>query len=292
MNNSKNVICEIIKNYKNLEESIVSQLFLSVSNHQLTTGTFREHIWKSLFEQIIPKKFVIEQGIFIIDSNGIISREVDLAVFDEQYTPYIFNYGNIRFIPIEAVAVVIQCKSRSLDIDSLKDWSDSIDNLKTDIQSIVRIANRILDYKTEVLDKKIEKPEDEKHNMTQTATRPIKILCHLNGKNNQVSNLFDIEIAANENIKGLRIMSGCKDSLNDWYMHLNHAQTGYDPWILKPQLKNKLSELKVSKSVNGEIKENTLLTLIFQLNQLLMIINNPIFFPHIAYVEMFKNHLS
>ena len=70
----------------------------------------RDRVWKSLFEMIIPKKYCIEQSVFIIDSYGNISREVDLAVYDEMYTPYIFNYGEIKFIPIEAVAVVVQCK--------------------------------------------------------------------------------------------------------------------------------------------------------------------------------------
>jgi hypothetical protein len=52
-------------------------------------------------------------------------------------------------------------------------------------------------------------------------------------------------------------------------------------------MENKLSDLAVSN--NG--KESSLLTLIFQLNQLLMIINNPMLFPHKAYVEMFKGYL-
>ncbi len=33
----------------------------------------------------------------------------------------------------------------------------------------------------------------------------------------------------------------------------------------------------------------SILTLTFQLNQLLMLINNPIQFPHLAYVEMFNS---
>lgn len=107
-------IQSILKNYSHLEESIAFQLSLS-ANHPPTTGACREKIWMSLFRQIIPRKFSIEQGVFIIDSCGNISQEVDLAVFDEQYTPYIFNYSNIKFIPIEAVAMVIQCKSTSID---------------------------------------------------------------------------------------------------------------------------------------------------------------------------------
>lgn len=110
----ENAISKIRSNYVSLEKSIVDQLSLEVTKHQLTTGTYRETVWKSLFDMIIPRKFCIEQGVFIIDSKGKISDEVDLVIFDEMYTPYIFNYGKIKFIPIEAVAVVVQCKSKNL----------------------------------------------------------------------------------------------------------------------------------------------------------------------------------
>ena len=38
----------------------------------------------------------------------------------------------------------------------------------------------------------------------------------------------------------------------------------------------------------NEIREYTLLSFIFQFNQMLMMINNPMFFPHKAYVDMFN----
>ena len=40
--------------------------------------------------------------------------------------------------------------------------------------------------------------------------------------------------------------------------------------------------------VKNEIREYTLLSFIFQFNQMLMMINNPMFFPHKAYVDMFN----
>jgi hypothetical protein len=92
-------ISKIKQNYIRIEKSIVEQLFLEFPNHQPTVGSYREDVWYSLFRQIVPYKFAIEKSVFIIDSKGEISKEVDLAIYDEQYTPYIFNYGNVRFIP-------------------------------------------------------------------------------------------------------------------------------------------------------------------------------------------------
>lgn len=51
------------------------------------------------------------------------SREVDLAIFDEQYTQYIFRYENMKYIPIEVVVVMVQYKSKGLKAASLADWT-------------------------------------------------------------------------------------------------------------------------------------------------------------------------
>ena len=111
---SRKIIKHIKENYKRLEEGIVNQLYFE-NEHSGTIGSYREKIWKEMFQSIIPKKFVIEQSVFLIDSKGNVSNEVDLVIFDEMYTPYIFRYYNLKFIPIEAVAVVVECKSTSMD---------------------------------------------------------------------------------------------------------------------------------------------------------------------------------
>lgn len=113
----ENIIDNIIDNYLSVEKSIVEQLYMKHDIHGGTVGSQREDVWKQLFEMIVPKKFVIEESIFIIDSSWNnkksrsekqigISKEVDLAIIDENYTPYIFRYGKLKFVPIEAVAVV------------------------------------------------------------------------------------------------------------------------------------------------------------------------------------------
>ena len=74
-------IVDIIENYIQNETTIIKQLYFVAKNQGPIIGGFREDIWREMFQQIIPKKFVIEQSVFIIDSNGKVSREVDLAIF-------------------------------------------------------------------------------------------------------------------------------------------------------------------------------------------------------------------
>lgn len=231
----ESIIQNIKDNYKKMEEGIVKQLYFS-ENHGGIVGHYREKIWAQMFQNIIPKKFVIEQSVFIIDSYGKVSKEVDLAIFDEMYTPYVFKYYDLKFIPIEAVAVVVQCKSKNMETQNLKEWKESISNLHTSSRSLVRIQSCLASGGVP----------------TQTATRPLCILCCLN---NELQNLteFDAIIRANE--------------------------------------KEDISTYSLGKyTVHDNGSELSLMTFNFQLNQLLMLINNPMLFPHIAYAEMFSGH--
>lgn len=281
---SGKIVKHIKENYKRLEEGIVNQLYFGVE-HGGTIGSYREKIWKEMFKSIIPKKFVIEQSVFLIDSKGNVSNEVDLAIFDEMYTPYIFQYYNLKFIPIEAVAVVIECKSTSMEKDNLKNWADSISKVKTSSSknSYARMAQLISCGPA----------------MTQTATRPLRILCCLNEeyKNllNKQEKIFDVVIRAlDKNKKELSVKwDATKKYLFDWYQCLNHAE-GQEQKQEKEKKEIKgeegLKHQDFSKyNVKDGNEELSLMSFNFQLNQILMLLNNPMLFPHLDYVEMFNN---
>lgn len=272
------VIKSIINNYEQVERSIVEQLYFR-HEHGTTIGGFREEIWMQMFEQIIPKKFALEQSVFLIDSKGNVSKEVDLAIFDEMYTPYIFRKGRIKFIPIEAVAVAVQCKSTNVDKDKLEVWCDSIKGLETNTHSVTRtIINLVVGPAK-----------------SQSGTRPIIILCSLENPSTCIKEKFDFTIVALKDGDGERIkVSHSKDyDLSEWHKELNmlgdtnvdYKEKDDDDVVVDDNLKRKLCKY----SVNHNNKEISLLTLNFQLNQLLMLINNPMLFPHIDYVEMFND---
>ncbi len=276
-------ICNIIDNYVQNEKALVNQLYFKAC-HGTTIGGFREDIWRGMFEQIVPKKFVIEQSVFIIDSGGRVSNEVDLAIFDETYTPYIFRYGRLKFLPIEAVAVTVECKSTSLDQSKLKGWAESIAALKTSCNSYTRTINKICVGEVEP-------------NPTQSATRPMRILCCLNEGivNEQLDSgdkLFDFIIRAAEKEQNLKIETdNTKENLREWYLVLNHVCSRPDKEETGSTKleKVKLDDYRVNCLVDNQEVPVTLLTLNLQLNQLLMLINNPILFPHKAYAEMFDD---
>lgn len=317
----KITIKNIIENYTQLEQSIVSQLKMCNDLHSTTTGTAREDIWLQLFESIIPRKFVIEHSIFIIDSQRHVSREVDLAIIDNSYTPYIFHYGRLKYVPIEAVAVVIECKSTKIlfqeeDAETGKKeaymtaWCSSIEQLCTSNHSITRMANGMVvdgivhnvikDWKSDPDNPKYI--ESQLVTSTQTSTRPIRIFCgyktELSDANlKNLEKFFDFiliatpgDIKKSEKNKISIHIPKCEESLQYWYKKLNHYKpaTNESLAIIENNiLKGRhLQEYEVYSENDGS--KISLLSFNFQLNQLLMILNNPLLFPHLAYVEMFN----
>ncbi len=162
----KDVFNKIHKNYNYLNEMMVSEMEIT-SKHDVLTGDYREQLWIELFRSIIPKKFSIAQGVIIIDSYGNVSKEIDIAVYDEQYTPYVFQYNTLKFIPIEAVAVVIECKSKILKPKILGEWVDTLKALEPRSCGIARIVSG---YSCGITNK------------SQIKTRPIRILASMNIK--------------------------------------------------------------------------------------------------------------
>ncbi|CAM3821971.1 DUF6602 domain-containing protein [Marinicrinis lubricantis] len=293
----KKAIRHIVNNYAELEESIVSQLCFQ-SQHPGTTGGFREEVWKNMFEQLIPRKFSIARSVFIIDSGGRISNEVDLAIYDEQYTPYIFRHGILKYIPIEAVSVVVECKSQKPEPNVLKDWLEGIKELKTSPKAVTRMNPAVIFG---------ENLQEKKH--TQTSTRPVRVLCHTNESELSIPDGFDIIIHPRGKRLSIKLTSERQD-LEYWYDELNHSDEKYKKYAkafdgsepgetggkqaMGAEEKKKSYDLRnyrvhVNRNRNNEEKEEiSLLSLTFQLNQLLMLINNPMLFPHKAYVDMFN----
>lgn len=268
------IIKNIKDNYASMEEGIVNQLYFA-GHHGSTIGHYREKIWSEMFKSIVPKKFVIEQSVFLIDSQGKVSNEVDLAIFDETYTPYIFRYYDLKFIPIEAVAVVVECKSTSMNAEQMGVWVQSISGLKTSSsqQSFVRTIHEITSNTAP----------------TQKATRPLRILCCLNDEYKaEMSKFFDVVIRAQKDEKKLDIKwSEEQKNLFDWYWCLNHAEETEKDEEIKGKENAEKHNLDEYKVFSGG-SELSLMSFNFQLNQILMLINNPMLFPHLDYAKMFN----
>ena len=46
----------------------------------------------------------------VVDSRGVFSEQIDVVVFDRQYSPFIFNFQNQTIVPAESVYAAFEAK--------------------------------------------------------------------------------------------------------------------------------------------------------------------------------------
>lgn len=270
---------QLVENYKHLEEILVEELKIDAANAESSA----EEIWQPIFKRIVPTKYNVATNVYIIDSSEHISEKVSIAIYDEQYTPYIFNYGMIKYIPIEAVFAVVLCKGGANN-SGVETWLEKIKKLETEANAYVRLQATLLDTgsptgnSTQTATRPITiDTKGSSDRSTQTATRPITIACV-----NTAVEGFDITLSRSDN-KLNKVIAYEDKSLSCWHRMLNHVGESKGE-TSKEQTERTLKALRVYDGT----EEQVLMSLMFQLNQLLMLINNPMFFPHASYAKMFR----
>lgn len=72
--------------------------------HGTTIGDVSEADWGAMLRSFLPARYGVGP-IFAVDSRDRESKQIDLAVYDRQYSPLIFEApgSNAQFVPIECV---------------------------------------------------------------------------------------------------------------------------------------------------------------------------------------------
>jgi hypothetical protein len=77
--------------------------------HPGTKGDASEHVWLELLQTYLPLRYRAEKA-HAVDSNGVFSEQLDVVVFDRQYSPFIFNYEEQIIIPAESIYAAFEAK--------------------------------------------------------------------------------------------------------------------------------------------------------------------------------------
>ncbi len=95
----------------NLHEDIQARLARARSsfNHPGVKGDASENVWLSLLQTYLPERYQVEKA-HAVDSTGRFSDQLDIVVFDRQYSPFIFNYEKQLIIPAESIYAVFEAK--------------------------------------------------------------------------------------------------------------------------------------------------------------------------------------
>jgi hypothetical protein len=77
--------------------------------HPGTKGDASEAVWLQLLQEYLPMRYQLETA-HVVDSAGAFSEQIDVVVFDRQYSPFIFKFEGQVIIPAESVYAVFEAK--------------------------------------------------------------------------------------------------------------------------------------------------------------------------------------
>lgn len=80
------------------------------TDHGTTIGDASEADWSGMLRDFLPARYGVG-AVTVVDSSGNKSQQIDLAIWDKQYSPNWFTTsGGDRFIPAESVYAVFEVK--------------------------------------------------------------------------------------------------------------------------------------------------------------------------------------
>ena len=96
--------------FRRVQEEMLAQLSVGrLFEHASTAGAATEHHWLQLFDRYLPRRYRAAPA-FVIDSTGRRSRQIDIAIFDNLYTPPLFPHSAGLHLPAESVYAVFEVK--------------------------------------------------------------------------------------------------------------------------------------------------------------------------------------
>ena len=115
----------------------------AVLEHTTTLGDTCELKWIDWLKKYLPERYCIDKA-FIIDSKGNLSQQIDVVIYDRQYTPFIFNDGGAIYVPAESVYAVFEVK-QTLNKENLEyaaEKAESVRNLHRTSTSIIHAGGK------------------------------------------------------------------------------------------------------------------------------------------------------
>jgi hypothetical protein len=96
--------------FRRVQQEMLAQLSVRrLFEHASTAGAATEHHWLELFDRYLPKRYRAAPA-FVVDSTGRRSRQIDIAIFDNLYSPPLFPHSSGIHLPAESVYAVFEVK--------------------------------------------------------------------------------------------------------------------------------------------------------------------------------------
>lgn len=103
-----------------LHDDIQNRLAIArkTMGHPTTKGDASEEVWLEMLRKYLPQRYQAAKA-HVVDSRGAFSEQIDVVVFDRQYSPFIFNFQNQTIIPTESVYAAFEAK-QTINADQIE----------------------------------------------------------------------------------------------------------------------------------------------------------------------------
>jgi hypothetical protein len=94
-----------------LQEQLIDKMQTSRKfvHHSPTKGAAAEQSWLAMLNAYLPQRYKADSA-FVVDYRGRLSEQIDVVIYDRQYSPLIFKQEGVLYIPAESVYAVFDVK--------------------------------------------------------------------------------------------------------------------------------------------------------------------------------------
>lgn len=117
--------------------------------HSGTKGDNTEANWIAWFKKYLPARYAVDKAI-VIDSGGKCSQQIDLVIYDAQYSYMVFQQQESKLIPAESVYAVFEIK-QNLNKDHMEYAQEKAESVRSLIRSSAPIQHAGGQYKPKPL---------------------------------------------------------------------------------------------------------------------------------------------
>jgi hypothetical protein len=96
--------------------------------HPGTKGDASQEVWLEMLVRYLPERYRAASA-HICDSNGEFSHQIDVVIYDRQYSPLIFVQGNEMILPAECVYAVFEAK-QAIDAERVRYAMDKVASVR------------------------------------------------------------------------------------------------------------------------------------------------------------------
>jgi hypothetical protein len=219
--------------------------------HPGSKGDSLENVWIEWLRKYLPNRYCVDKAI-IIDSTGQLSHQIDLVIYDQQYTPFVFSQNGIHYIPAEGVYAVFEVKP---DLQGFVEKDSFIKYCGLKIESVRRLKRTSV----KIINAGVE-----------CYARPLTkiiggILASTNGFTHNNNNAIESHI---KSLVGLQtIEMGCAVDYGSFYVNYDGQED-----ISNKNLENRICDYYINRKFEKVIfsdTQNSLVTFFLQLTRYL-----------------------